>query len=522
MTEEIQTGFDVFDLNAELRQGIAAAGFKVPSPIQEKAIPLVLSGVDVIAQAHTGTGKTAAFALPAMNGMTKSGAIELLVITPTRELAAQVSDEIFRLGRFAGIHTGTIYGGQSYERQLKLINRGLQVITATPGRLLDLLKSGKLANLNPSIVVLDEADEMLDMGFLEDIREIFTYLPEERQTLLFSATMPAPIQHLAKSILKSPVIVKTLNERESTNSDISQSYYVIEEREREEAVIRLIEDQCPDKTIVFCRTRLEVDRLSNSLGARGYNAKALHGDMEQSQRNMVMQAFRQSQIDILVATDVAARGLDVADVSHVFNYHMPFDTKSYIHRVGRTGRAGKKGHAITLVTPMEFRQLTRIERSVGMNLECRPVPSLQDLRQSRMARLKEQLLQCEVKPEALELVQSLEGEMDPAILAQKLVSMFLDQQQETGPNQIGLDQRRVEQLKRQGFGQGNSRNYRGNPRRGNGQNRSYGGGGSRSGGQNRSYGGGGGQSRSYGGGSRSGGQNRPQGGSRGNAGGSGR
>ena len=335
-----QNGFESFGLHDDIMKGIREAGFKTPSPIQQEAIPLILQKRDMIGQAHTGTGKTAAFGLPVMNNMSLTGNIELLVIAPTRELAVQVSDEIYRLGKFAGIRTGTVLGGQDYRRQIRMLERGVNVLTATPGRLLDLLKGGNVKNFTPSAVVLDEADEMLDMGFLDDIKEIFTYLPKKRQTLLFSATMPAPIKRLAQTILNDPVTVKTIDEDEMTNKDVQQLYYVIEDREREDAVIRLIDDQVPDKAIVFCRTRNEVDRLSNSLGARGYNTKSLHGDMEQRQRNEVMQGFRKGLIDVLVATDVAARGLDVADVSHVFNYHIPFDSKSYVHRIGRTGRAG--------------------------------------------------------------------------------------------------------------------------------------------------------------------------------------
>ena len=338
--------FDDFGFGNSLQKGISGAGFKIPSPIQKLAIPSILSGADVIAQARTGTGKTAAFGLPAIERINLNRGVDLLIIAPTRELAAQVSEEIYRLGKFVGLKTGTICGGQSYARQIRLITQGTHVLSATPGRLYDLLKSKKLGDFSPSIVVLDEADEMLDMGFLEDIQSIFTYLTDPRQTLLFSATMPKPIQKLAASILKNPVVLKIDEATENAGQDIRQLYYVIEEQERQNAVIRLIEDHYPDKAIIFCRTRQEVDRLSTSLGAHGLNAKSLHGDMDQPSRNEVMSGFRRNLIDILVATDVAARGLDIANVTHVFNYHIPFDTRNYIHRIGpdRSGGEKRGGH----------------------------------------------------------------------------------------------------------------------------------------------------------------------------------
>ncbi|QSH40587.1 DEAD/DEAH box helicase [Lentisphaerota bacterium ZTH] len=444
--ESCLNGFTAFGLEDEIYEGVLAAGFKTPSEIQEQAIPPVLEGRDVIAQAHTGTGKTAAFSLPAMSRMYLDRGVEMLVLTPTRELAIQVSDEIYRLGRYAGVRTGTVCGGQSYHRQITMINRGINVVVATPGRMLDLLTSGSLSYFEPSVVVLDEADEMLDMGFLDDIKEIYKFLPDERQNLLFSATMPPQITKLAKTILKDPVVIKTVQDDGSTNSDIEQQYCVIEENEREDAIIRLIEDQCPAKAMLFCRTRTEVDRLSCSLGARGFNTKPLHGDMEQAQRNEVMQGFRKGLIDILVATDVASRGLDVSDVSHVFNYHMPFDTKSYIHRIGRTGRAGQKGIAITLVTPREYRQMGRIRKQTGAEIRLSSIPTLKEMRLNRAARLKQDL--CEHKPlkAAEKLIRSLEETMSTEEIALKLASMILSEQAESGPEFIGLSRSRLERI----------------------------------------------------------------------------
>jgi ATP-dependent RNA helicase DeaD len=373
----------------------------------------------------------------------------MLVITPTRELAMQVSDEIYRLGRFAGVKTGVVCGGQSYSRQIKLVNGGISVVTATPGRLLDLLDEGSLKNFRPSVVVLDEADEMLDMGFLDDIKAIFRFLPDERQTLLFSATMPEPIKKLANSILKDPVSIKTTSNEDSTSENVEQLYCVMEEKERQNAIVRLMDDLCPQKAILFCRTRTEVDRLSNSLGARGFNAKGLHGDMEQAQRNEVMSGFRKGQIDILVATDVASRGLDVLDVTHVFNYHMPFDTKSYIHRIGRTGRASNKGTAITFVTPMEFHQLNRIQRQSGAKIDFALIPSRQELRKNRMLRMIDEVYEQEVNQEGITMVQQLEEGADLSEIAYKLASMVLAQHKEVGPENIGIDERELNILRKE-------------------------------------------------------------------------
>ena len=438
--------FDDFGFGDRLCKGIKEAGFKIPSPIQKLAIPPILSGVDVIAQARTGTGKTAAFGLPAIERINLDRGVDLLIITPTRELAAQVSEEIYRLGKFVGIKTGTICGGQSYARQIKLISQGAHALSATPGRLFDLLKSKKLGNFSPSIVVLDEADEMLDMGFLEDIQSIFSYLPNPRQTLLFSATIPKPIQKLAASILKDPAVLKINEDPETASQDIRQLYYVIEEQERQNAVIRLIEDHYPDKAIIFCRTRQEVDRLSTSLGAHGLNAKSLHGDMDQPSRNEVMSGFRRNLIDILVATDVAARGLDIANVTHVFNYHIPFDTRNYIHRIGRTGRAGRKGVAITLVTPREFRQLERIRDQIDGEMEGQIVPSRQQLRHSRSLRLQKSLTECSIHADARELVDNLGKDMELSEAAIRLASLILSQQTEKGPEEIGLTRNELDRL----------------------------------------------------------------------------
>ncbi|BCD68817.1 DEAD/DEAH box helicase [Nitratiruptor sp. YY09-18] len=435
--------FSDFNLKSQIMKAIEQAGFKEPSPIQKEAIPVILVGKDMVGQAHTGTGKTAAFALPILNMLELDGEVEALVIVPTRELATQVSDEIFRLGKYLGIKTATVYGGSSYSRQINHIANAA-VVVATPGRLLDLLKSGKI-ELNPKFVVLDEADEMLDMGFLDDIKEIFTYLPTNRQTLLFSATMPNEIKELARQILHSPEFI-SITKKEVTNANIKQFYYVVDERERDEALIRLIDYKNPQKAIVFCRMKVEVDRLADFLNAQGLNARGLHGDMQQRQREETIRAFKKGAADILIATDVAARGLDISDVTHVFNYHIPFDPESYVHRIGRTGRAGKEGVAISLVTPHEFKQLLRIQKAVGSSLINKEIPTSTEVKNKKAKSLMDQILSQEVSPEAVELVNLLEAEVDLSTVAMKLASLVIAQDKEYGKEKIGKSLKEIERL----------------------------------------------------------------------------
>jgi ATP-dependent RNA helicase DeaD len=437
--------FEQFKLSADVMRGVNEAGFTTPSPIQQRAIPAILAGRDIIGQAHTGTGKTAAFGLPAINLLQGTGKVEVVVITPTRELCTQVSEEIYRLGKFRGVKTVPIYGGQPYGRQIESVRRGGQIVVATPGRLLDILEGGRLKDqFKPRMVVLDEADEMLDMGFFEDVQKIFELLPEERQTLLFSATMPPPIQQLASKILKNPEIIK-VDTKQATSSDIEQQYYVIDEHERDDAMVRLIDSLEPAKAIIFCRTKSEVDRLSTMLAARGQLAKGLHGDMDQPMRVRVIADFRSSEFTVLIATDVAARGLDVADVTHVFNYHIPFDPESYVHRIGRTGRAGKKGVAVTLVTPHEYHGLRRIQHKVG-KMQHRLIPSHTELKKASERKLLDSIRNQHADGAAEQLLHVLENEFGLAETAHRLVAMLLQQGEVRGPDRIGVQGQRLERL----------------------------------------------------------------------------
>ncbi len=437
--------FSEFDFHRDLAKGVKIAGFREPSPIQEMAIPIIKEGRDLVGQAHTGTGKTAAFGLPMMDKIAKGEIERALVITPTRELATQVSDELYHLGRFAGIRTLTVYGGVGYGRQIALIHKGVQIVVATPGRLKDLYKKGKIDTFNPEIVVLDEADEMLDMGFLDEIKEIFDYIPQNRQTLLFSATMPEPIKELAEHILYNPEFISVIGEEETTNNVIEQRYYVINESQRDEAIVKLLDTEDTNKCIIFCRMKREVDRLTEHLQALGYNAAGLHGDLEQQDREVIIKSYRRGETKIMVATDVAARGLDVKDVTHVFNYHIPFDPQSYVHRIGRTGRAGKSGQAITLVTTEEFRELQRIQKEVGAQMRLATIEGGEGLDASSIEYLADQIRSVPVHTQVQEVIGAM-NDMDRELLIEKLVSAFIEREEQNIGSQIGFDQAQVDAM----------------------------------------------------------------------------
>ena len=427
--------FTDFNLKESIQDAIKEAGFTEPSPVQKEAIPLVLAGHDIIAQAQTGTGKTAAFGLPIMSMMKADGSVEGLVIVPTRELAMQVSDELYRFGKLSNLKTATVYGGTAYAKQIERINQA-SIVVATPGRLQDLLMSKKI-KLNPHFVVLDEADEMLDMGFLDEIKNIFTFLAKDRVTLMFSATMPKAIRKLAEEILLEPKTV-SITKSESTNTSITQFYYVVEEKERDDALVRLIDFKNPNKCIIFCRMKKEVDRLVAHLTAQGFKVSGLHGDMEQKQREVTIKAFKQGGIDIFVATDVAARGLDVNDVTHVFNYHIPFDSESYVHRIGRTGRGGKTGEAITLVTPNELKTIKRIEKDVGTTMATEVIPTRQEVQNVKEDELIAKIAGTQITESAIKLVKTLQHDLDIVTIAHLLASMIQSENAILGKDKIGL------------------------------------------------------------------------------------
>lgn len=378
--EEIYlTTFSDFKLSTELEKAISQMGFEEPSPIQALAIPIALKGNDIIGQAQTGTGKTTAFGVPLIeNANVNESSIQGLVLAPTRELAVQVAEELNRIGHVKGIRTLPIYGGQDISRQIRSLKNKPHIIAATPGRLMDHMERKTIRLQNIHTVILDEADEMLNMGFIEDIEKILSGIPEERQTLLFSATMPKRIKALAEKFMKNPELVQ-VKAKEMTVKNIEQHYLEVQEKQKFDVLCSLLDIQSPELAIVFGRTKKRVDELVEGLIKRGYSAEGIHGDIPQAKRDQVIRRFKEQTIDIMVATDVAARGLDISGVSHVYNFDIPQDPESYVHRIGRTGRAGNKGLAITFVTPREIDHLREIENITKKKIDKKPVPDFRDV-----------------------------------------------------------------------------------------------------------------------------------------------
>ena len=383
--------FEEMCLDTRIMRAIAEMGFEQPSPIQAQSIPIAVEGKDMIGQARTGTGKTASFGIPMLQRINpKDKTLQAIVLCPTRELAIQSANEIRKLAKFLhGIKVLPIYGGQEISKQIRSLKGGVQIVIGTPGRVMDHLRRHTLKPQTVDIVVLDEADEMLNMGFREDIETILGQLPEERQTMLFSATMPKPILEIAKRYLHEPEIVKVI-QKELTVPKIEQYYYEVNPRKKNEVLSRLLDMYDPSLSLVFCNTKRKVDELVADLKGRGYFAEGLHGDMKQSQRDRVMNGFRIGRTDILVATDVAARGIDVDDVEAVFNYDVPQDDEYYVHRIGRTGRAGREGRAFTLVVGKEIYKLKDIQRYCKTKIRRQPIPSVNDVAAIKVEKLLEQ------------------------------------------------------------------------------------------------------------------------------------
>ena len=362
------TSFHELGLSAELLRALDENGFKDPFPIQELSIPLILKGMDVIGQAHTGTGKTAAFSLPILNNIKRNGPIQALILVPTRELAMQVTNEIRKFSKYVGIRTLAVYGGQSMSLQITQLRKGVQIVVATPGRLIDHVKRGTIQLEAAKFVVLDEADRMLDMGFIDDIKFILFYVDEDRQTCLFSATIPPEISRLARDYMKNPHEVK-LNEEEIGLDTIDQSYLIVEERQKFKHLCNFIKSRDEKQTIVFAATKQRTQRLAIELKQQGLRAITIHGDLSQKQRDDSMHRFRTGSEDILVATDIAARGIDVPAIGHVINYDIPDDPLIYFHRIGRTARAGGTGKAISLVSQDRVDDFTRILKNTELPIK---------------------------------------------------------------------------------------------------------------------------------------------------------
>ena len=391
------TGFSGLGLDPRIVDALAALGYEEPTPVQREAIPPLLAGRDLLGQAATGTGKTAAFALPLLHHVTPNAEprerLRALILVPTRELAMQVAEAVHKYGKALGIIALPIYGGAPMETQLRALKRGVDVVVATPGRALDHIRRKTLRLDSVKVVILDEADEMLDMGFAEDLEAILVETPSERQTALFSATLPPRIADIANKHLKNPVRVRIDREIVPAGSAprVRQVAYIVGRAHKMATLGRVLDVENPTSAIVFCRTRTEVDELTESLNGRGYRAEALHGGLSQEQRDRVMKKFRANTADLLIATDVAARGLDVEHVSHVVNYDVPTSAEGYVHRIGRTGRAGREGVAITLAEPREHRLLRNIEYLTKQKIDIATVPTVADLRARRIEMTKASL-----------------------------------------------------------------------------------------------------------------------------------
>lgn len=384
--------FEELNVDEKILKAIGDMGFEEASPIQAKAIPVVLEGKDIVGQAQTGTGKTAAYGIPMLQSIDpKLKCVQAVVLCPTRELAIQVADEIRKLAKYmSSIKVLPVYGGQEIVRQIKSLKTGVQIVVGTPGRVMDHMRRKTVKFDKVKMVILDEADEMLDMGFREDMETILTQMPDERQTVMFSATMPKAIMDIARTFQNDAEVIKVVR-KELTVENIEQYYFEVRSKNKDEILSRLIDIYNPKLSVVFCNTKKQVDDLISELKGRGYFADGIHGDMKQAQRDRVMNDFRKGKTEILIATDVAARGIDVDDVDIVFNYDLPQDEEYYVHRIGRTGRAGRAGLAFSFVTGKEIYKLKDIERYCKTKIMARQIPSLDDVKNTRIDNLFEQV-----------------------------------------------------------------------------------------------------------------------------------
>ena len=385
--------FEQLMISEPVLRALNDMGFEEPTPIQQEAIPVAMSGKDMIGQAQTGTGKTAAFGLPVLERVDGNERhVQVVILSPTRELAIQVAEELNKMAQYTDITALPIYGGQDINRQFRALKKNPQIIVATPGRLMDHMDRGSIKFEDVKIVVLDEADEMLNMGFVDDINKILGAIPEDHQTLLFSATMPKAIRELAETYLTEPTLIR-MKPTQVTMDLIEQYYIEVQDRQKFDVLCRLFDLQAPELAIIFTRTKRRVDEVTEALKKRGYMAEGIHGDLSQQKRDSVIRQFREGTIDILVATDVAARGLDISGVSHVYNYDLPQDPESYTHRVGRTGRAGKAGEAYTFVIPREIEHLHAIERLTKRKIAKRRAPSLGEVLEGQQRLAVESLIE---------------------------------------------------------------------------------------------------------------------------------
>ncbi|MCA0988112.1 DEAD/DEAH box helicase [Guptibacillus algicola] len=429
--------FEDFDLSPEVRKAVLEMGFKEATPIQEKALEPILEGRDMIGQAQTGTGKTAAFGIPLIEKVSKRGGPEAIILTPTRELAMQVAIELQKISRHKGLNVLAVYGGEPIYHQIRALKKGVNIVVGTPGRMLDHLKRKTLRTDHVHTAILDEADEMLDMGFIDDIELILKQLPENRQSLLFSATIPAPIRKLSGKYLKDPLTI-SVSKGDVTADTVEQVYYRTFDSEKFDTLCRVIESEQVRLGIIFTKTKKGASQLTESLKKRGYRAEELHGDLTQQQRTRVMKQFRRSQLNFLVATDIAARGIDVAHVTHVINYDIPEDPERYVHRIGRTGRAGNKGVALTLVTPKDMRFLQSIESKIKLNLSAEPLQDESVDLEKIVKSVEKQMKTQKQESTASEIADLLLSKYDAHSVVQSLLENAIEEKQNTTPSEYNF------------------------------------------------------------------------------------
>ncbi|KAA5806214.1 DEAD/DEAH box helicase [Thermoanaerobacterium thermosaccharolyticum] len=421
-------GFKELGLNYNILKAIDDMGFEEPSKIQLEVIPVLLDGLDAIGHAETGTGKTLAYGAPVINSFDGgNGNVFCIILTPTRELAIQVNDELARIGKYSKVRLLPVYGGVPIDRQIKALKRGVDIVIGTPGRVLDLIKRDILRLKDVKYLVLDEADEMLDMGFIDDIEEIIRHTNSNRQTMMFSATMPDEIKRLAKKYMKPDAKFVSIMKKTMTVSTVDHYYYEIKNQDRFESLCRILDAEEPSSSIIFCKTKKEVDELTQGMQSRGYNVEGMHGDMSQSQRINTLRKFKEGNLDFLVATDVAARGIDVENVSHVINYDLPQDVESYVHRIGRTGRANRSGVAYTLVTSREYPALKRIERETKCKIRRKELPTVDDIFQvkyNKMIKDIKKALENDGYKRFVPLAMELDEEYNLVDVAAALMDMY--------------------------------------------------------------------------------------------------
>ncbi|WP_305849398.1 MULTISPECIES: DEAD/DEAH box helicase [Pontibacillus] len=473
------TNFYSLGLSKSVLKSVQEMGFEEATPVQEQTIPLAMDGRDVIGQAQTGTGKTAAFGIPMIEKIDENmKKIQGLVIAPTRELAMQVATELNKYGQYKGVKVLPVYGGTDMGRQIRSLKQQPQIVVATPGRLLDHIRRKTIQLSNIHTAVLDEADEMLNMGFIEDIKDILKAVPMQRQTLLFSATMPKEIHEIATSMMKKPETVK-LKAKQMTVEKIDQYFIEVNDGKKFDTLTRLLDIHTPDLAIVFARTKKRVDEITEGLSARGFRAEGIHGDLTQGKRMSVLKKFKRGGVEVLVATDVAARGLDISGVTHVYNFDIPQDPESYVHRIGRTGRAGKEGYAVSFITPREMAHLNLIEKTTGRKIDRLPIPSNDQALKGQQNIAIEKLVQS-IESDNLESYESTAAELleqhdSVSVIAAAL--KMLTKERKDVPVQlsylapVSTKQAHKDKQKRGGGGKRYNRNGNGGPKGKGGYNR---------------------------------------------------